>query len=145
MFSSLMSKDTDVDDDRQPILLVAPNPRASLVEALEGAGYKVLSYDHPMTALEDIGNLSVKVAIVAEELPWLKGDALARTLRESYRLNNVILMEGDMSDSSILAQIRSGSPAKTLPEKPKVRQRRTETATTSRTGRRIIVRRSARS
>lgn len=138
MFTSLKT-DGDADANRQSIALVDPNPRASLVESLEGAGYRVLSYTHPLKALECIVDESISLAIIAPELPWMSGEALARTLRDSYRVSNVVMIDDDTSDSAVLSRVRSGAPieggAASRLAKTKVRK-----TVNGRTGRRIIVR-----
>ena len=141
MFSSLTTEEVDRSSE-QRIALVDPEPRQTLVDALTDAGYTVKSYHHPLEALEDIVDNPVKLAVVAPDLPWMPGSALARTLRESYRVSQVVLLEKTMSDDNIMAKVRSSAPIEEEPSKPRSRNRRPAAApaTTGRTGRRILVR-----
>lgn len=142
MFDSLKTEETDRSTE-QRIALVDPEPRPSLLETLTEAGYEVVSYGHPLKALEEIVDRPVKMAVVAHELPWMSGTALAKTLRDSYRVSEVVLMDKTMSDANILARVRSGAPIDD--EQTKQRSRSTRraaapAAANGRTGRRILVR-----
>ena len=137
MFSSLKSDGSEA--NRPPVALVVPEPQESLIEALEAAGYSVCHYTHPLKALESIAEQSIKQAIVATDLPWMSGDAVVRTLRESYRLTNVLLLDKALDPKTIISRLRSGTPT----EEPaaKVKERRpASTARTTKSGRRILIR-----
>lgn len=142
MFSTLKVEEADQTSEPR-IALVDPDPRPSLLTSLKEAGYDVVSYGHPLKALEEIVDRPVKMAIVASELPWMSGSALARTLRDSYRVSEVVVMEKAMSDENILAKVRSGAPIDDDANKNRNRQRRqaAPAPTNSKaTGRRILVR-----
>lgn len=124
------------------VALVEPNPRPSLLTLLTNAGYKVQSYSHPLQAMEGIVDRPVAVALIAPELPWMSGSALVRTLRDSYRVPEVLLIDNDMSEEAILARVRAAAPIEA--PRPEARTRRApdpNPAAASRgTGRRILIR-----
>ena len=144
MFSSLEA-DVQARISEKRIALVDPTPRPELIAALEKDGYVVDTYTHPLDALEKIVARAVKIALIAPELPWMSGSALARSLKESYRIGEVIVLEKTSTDSQILNRVRSGAPLAKEAPKTKTKPRLTaqaagRVARTSASGRRIIVR-----
>ena len=137
MFANLNGEPSDTPTCPR-IALVDPEAKDSLVKVLTDAGYEVQCYSHPLKALEQIVDKPVKGAIVAHELPWMSGSALARTLRESYRVTNVVLMDKGMSDETILAKVRNATPVEDAPARPRTRTRKV--VNSKATGRRILIR-----